>query len=63
MDFAEAYTVFEKNERARCICLLNIGVIHFKNQEYQKAVSLFGDAAKYADKLLKTSKNANRTEY
>jgi len=26
-------------------------------------VSLFGDAAKYADKLLKTSKNANRTEY
>lgn len=38
MDFAEAYTIFDKNERAKCTCLLNIGVIHFKNKEYQKAV-------------------------
>lgn len=52
MDFAEAYTIFDKNERAKCTCLLNIGVIHFKNKEYLKAVQIFGDAAKHAHKML-----------
>jgi len=38
MDFAEAFTVFDKNDRVKGICLMNIGIIHFKNQEYGKSV-------------------------
>lgn len=57
MDFASAYTVFEKNERAKGICLANMGVIHYNSEEFTKAKSNFAAAALCAKKLCEKAKN------
>jgi len=59
MDFASAYVVFESNERARGICLTNMGVIYFWNHEYLKASESFRTAAESAHKLIDKSKELN----
>jgi hypothetical protein len=45
MEFADAYTVLNDNERAKGICLTNIAHINFKNKNYEKAAASYKNAA------------------
>jgi tetratricopeptide (TPR) repeat protein len=64
MDFADAYSVLNKNEQAKGICLTNIANIHFKNKNYAKASANFAEAAELAKKLVDSAKaNSELSEF
>lgn len=52
MDFASAYVVYDSNERAKGICLTNMGIILFWNNEYLKAAERFKMGSMSAMKLI-----------
>lgn len=56
MDFADAYSVLNKNEQAKGICLTNIANIHFRNRKYSKAAKSYKDAANWAKILFDKAK-------
>ena len=58
MHIAEAYVVYESNERVKGTCLTNMGIIRFRNQEYLKASENFQAAAESALIIIKQSQES-----
>jgi len=64
MDFADAYSVLDKNEQARGICLTNIAHIHFRNKNYSKASMSYKEGSSCAKRLMDEAKeNNNNSEF
>lgn len=59
MEFADAFTVLNKNEQAKGICLTNIAHIYYKNRNYEKAAQSYKNAAQ-CSKVLFTEAKDNR---
>ncbi|CAI2379602.1 unnamed protein product [Moneuplotes crassus] len=54
LEYAEAYTVFKGNIKVQGICLTNIGHIHYKLKDYQKAAKNYEEASKCAYALFRS---------
>lgn len=52
MEYAEAYTVFEGNNKVQSICLTNMGHHYFKLKDFEKASKSYEEAAEIAYTVL-----------
>ena len=57
MDYAQAFTVMAQNPVAQGICLTNMGILRFRNQDFGQAAKDFAQAAKLAAQLSMRAKN------
>ena len=62
MEYADAYTVLNTNEKAKGICMTNIAHIYYKNKDYKKASTSYHKAANWARRLFEDAKDKGDSE-